>query len=275
VVQPRELTGFHISGVRSDNGRVNRARAAALVALLALAACSKAPPPTPPPLTFAPTPVPSIAPAAPSHGPILGHGTYVATADGRMVDVWKKPGDATAPSFREWGVNPVGERIRFLVTDAKRDDQGNAWLHVLLPVRPNEADGWVLENDVKLQPIHQKIVVDLSSRTLERFKGSRLLEKFRVGIGQPQWPTATGTFYVWAQVPQASPFGPYGVFALGLSGFSEVLKNWPGGGRMAIHGTANPSDQGQMVSHGCIRVYNPNMMQLKHVPLGTPVIIQQ
>jgi lipoprotein-anchoring transpeptidase ErfK/SrfK len=82
-----------------------------------------------------------------------------------------------------------------------------------------------------------------------------------------------GTFYVWAQVPQASPFGPYGVFALGLSGFSPVLKDWPGGGRMAIHGTSDPADQGQMVSHGCVRVYNPDMTLLKHVPMGTPVVI--
>ena len=30
-----------------------------------------------------------------------------------------------------------------------------------------------------------------------------------------------------------------------------------------------------MVSHGCIRVYNPDMRKLRRVPLGTPVIIKQ
>jgi lipoprotein-anchoring transpeptidase ErfK/SrfK len=75
-------------------------------------------------------------------------------------------------------------------------------------------------------------------------------------------------------LPQASPAGPYGVFALGLSGFSQVIKDWPGGGRMAIHGTSNPADRGQMVSHGCVRVFNDDMVNLKQVPMGTPVVIR-
>ena len=42
---------------------------------------------------------------------------------------------------------------------------------------------------------------------------------------------------------------------------------------MAIHGTDNPYDRGQQVSHGCVRVYNPQMEQLRSVPMGTPVLI--
>jgi len=121
----------------------------------------------------------------------------------------------------------------------------------------------------------QRIVVDLSDRTLRYYRDGRLQHDFTVGIGRPETPTAVGTFFVWAQVPQASPSGPYGVFALGLSGFSPVLKDWPGGGRMAIHGTSNPGDRGQMVSHGCVRVYNDDMVDLRRVPLGTPVVIKR
>ena len=72
-------------------------------------------------------------------------------------------------------------------------------------------------------------------------------------------PTAAGRFFVWARVPTHDPTGPYGVFALGLSGFSDVITDWVGGGRIAIHGTADPSDRGLDVSHGCVRVYNPQM----------------
>jgi lipoprotein-anchoring transpeptidase ErfK/SrfK len=43
---------------------------------------------------------------------------------------------------------------------------------------------------------------------------------------------------------------------------------------MAIHGTANPGDRGQMVSHGCVRVFNDDMVDLRRVPLGTPVVIK-
>ena len=121
--------------------------------------------------------------------------------------------------------------------------------------------------------VRQRIVVDLSERTLRYYRDGKLADRFDVGIGRPETPTAQGTFYVWAQVPQASPTGPYAVFALGLSGFSQVIKDWPGGGRMAIHGTSNPGDRGHMVSHGCVRVFNDDMVGLKHVPMGTPVII--
>ncbi len=43
---------------------------------------------------------------------------------------------------------------------------------------------------------------------------------------------------------------------------------------MAVHGTANPGDRGNQVSHGCVRVYNPDMLDLRHLPLGTPVVIR-
>ena len=100
-------------------------------------------------------------------------------------------------------------------------------------------------SDVDLKPVHDKIVIDLSQRSLEHFHGRKLLDRFEVGIGQLQRPTTTGTFYIWAHVPQASPTGPYGVFALGLSGFSDVLTDWPGGGRMAIHGRRTRPTRGR------------------------------
>ena len=30
-----------------------------------------------------------------------------------------------------------------------------------------------------------------------------------------------------------------------------------------------------MVSHGCVRVYNDDMVDLRRVPLGTPVVIKR
>ncbi|HXF57614.1 MAG TPA: L,D-transpeptidase [Actinomycetota bacterium] len=45
-------------------------------------------------------------------------------------------------------------------------------------------------------------------------------------------------------------------------------------GRVAIHGTADPSDRGRHVSHGRVRVYNPERLPLRDVPLGTPVVIE-
>ena len=187
--------------------------------------------------------------------------------------IWNGPSPAAGRRYSFPAHNAFGQPIAFLVTSTARDAHGRAWLRILLPIRPNDAAGWVRKGAVSVRPVHQHIVVDLSSRVLRYYRGGKLADHFPVGVGRPETPTAVGTFYVWAQVPQASSSGPYGVFALGLSGFSPVLKDWPGGGRMAIHGTAYAGDRGQMVSHGCVRVYNPDMQRLEGVAMGTPVTI--
>jgi lipoprotein-anchoring transpeptidase ErfK/SrfK len=206
--------------------------------------------------------------------PVLPAGTYVATSLMPRLDIWREPDADAAKAYVFDPINPVGQELAFLVTDAHREPDGEAWLQILVPERPNGATGWVQKSDVRVERVKHRIVVDLSDRELVHTRMGKVVHRFTIGIGTPATPTATGRFFIWAHVPQADPAGPYGVFALGLSGFSEVLLDWPGGGRMAIHGTSHASDRGQMVSHGCVRVYNPQMRQLERVPLGTPVIIE-
>lgn len=211
----------------------------------------------------------------PTPPPVLPRdGTYAAIAIERYVQMWKDPEKPSA-SFTYDARNPFGKVSPLLVDDSMRDTQGRGWLRVLLPMRPNGRAAWVREQDVRLVRRDERILVDLSERTLERFRHGTLVDRFSVAIGSPTYPTATGTFSVWIKVDFADPSGPYGVYALGLSGFSPVLSDWPGGGRMAIHGTPYASNRGQAVSHGCVRVYNPDMQTLRDVPMGTPVIIRR
>jgi hypothetical protein len=187
--------------------------------------------------------------------------------------VWKRPNlRARRPSVS--ARNPLGKRLVFLV-EGERRINGRWWLRILLADRPNESTAWVPMRAVELVALKDRIEIDLSSRTLEHYKSGKLVDRFSVGIGQDQWPTPPGSYFVWARVPQPRSTGPYGVFALGLSGFSPVLTDWPGGGRVAIHGTSDASDRGVAISHGCVRVFNPEMEKLKAVPLGTPVTIKR
>lgn len=65
-------------------------------------------------------------------------------------------------------------------------------------------------------------------------------------------------------VPGGSPRNPMGAAAMTLSG----------GGEYAIHGTNNPGSIGGFVSHGCIRMYNQDVMDLYgRVSFGTPVVV--
>ena len=65
-------------------------------------------------------------------------------------------------------------------------------------------------------------------------------------------------------IPSGSPANPMGEAAMTLSG----------GGQYAIHGTNNPRSIGRFVSHGCIRMYNNDIMDLyNRVSFGTPVVV--
>lgn len=244
---------------------------ASLVCALAAAGCSKEAV-----RSAGPSPKVSPSPASPEPSPTPKHdfssldrGIRVSTPD---VEVYARP-DVDSASHRMPAHNPMGEQLVFLAEDSVTR-QGEAWYEVLLPRRPNGSTAWIEEGKgVRVVELKDLIEIDLSKFTLSRFTSGKLVDRFKVGIGQSQWPTPTGIFYAWAHVPQPSPTGPYGAYAIGLSGFSPVLTDWPGGGRFAIHGTPYKSNTGLKISHGCIRVFNKDVLGLRNVPLGTPVII--
>jgi len=200
------------------------------------------------------------------------------------VDMVADPRERYTPMYDEAGDrkvayafdtrNDTGDLAPMLVVGATRRD-GEPWYEVLLPLRPNGTSAWVRERDVKLRERTERIEVDLSKRTLDYLVGGEVAERFHVGIGTDEFPTTTGDFYVYVKVPYDNPNQPYGIMALGLSGFSRVITDWPGGGRIAVHGTPYASNRGEAVSHGCVRVYNEDMESLIDVPLGTPVIISE
>jgi hypothetical protein len=204
--------------------------------------------------------------------PLLPKGVdVVAIPRVRFTQMWEEPNQAE-PAFVFDTKNPLGELAPMLVADARRAD-GEVWYEVYLPLRPNGRTAWLRAPDVKLRERDERIEVDLSKRILRYFVDGELMDRMNVGVGTPATPTGIGTFYVWLKVPYDNPNQAYGIMALGLSGYSPVLTDWPSGGRMAVHGTPNAGDRGRAVSHGCVRVYNEDMESLLHVPLGTPVII--
>lgn len=200
----------------------------------------------------------------------LGHGV---TTKSPMLKVRSRP-NLSSRRHKLGTTNPIGQRLIFLILNVRSNARGD-WFEVFLPERPNRSTAWVRRTHVRVVKLRQRIEVDLSRYTLKLFRGDKLVRRFKVGVGQDVYPTPKGIFYVWAKVPQPSSTGPYGNYALGLSGFSPVLSDWPGGGRAAVHGTASPGDRGQRVSHGCVRVFNDDMKKLTGVPMGTPVVIRR
>ena len=94
-------------------------------------------------------------------------------------------------------------------------------------------------------------------------------------MGKPSTPTPSGTFYLDALMKPRSPDTVYGVYAYGLSGYSNVITTWRWGGVIGLHGTNEPSSIGHPVSHGCVRLRNQDISALVRIlPLGTPVAIR-
>ena len=249
--------------------------AIACVALVA-GGCSRSTHPTSPtPAPAASRPAVPQGTAAPADGPVrLGDAAaYAAIARGE-VTVRSQPGGGrllqSLPAKLVWGT-----ATPFLVREARRVD-GQLWYRVLLPRRPNESSGWLPASQVTTAPRPNRAEVDLSARRLTLYRGVDAIGSFPVAIGTSSTPTPTGRFFVTVKLrpPQISTV--YGVWALGLSAYSEVFDQFgTGDGQIALHGTANSSELGRAVSHGCVRLSNPAISTLARLlPPGSPVQIQ-
>jgi L,D-transpeptidase catalytic domain len=254
---------------------VRRAPVHALTLLLLVAAACTRASTTPDPV---PTSAPTFVVAGPDPEPLAAdrprpEGDRIVAARGVRFRVFPTP--ATGKSFRAYrAANDWGQPLWLPVLGRRADERGAVWLRVLLPERPNGSTGWVRTRDVRSSVVDERVVVDMSDFTLFRFDGAKRVGRYEVAIGKSSTPTTSGRFFVWARVGYEDEQGPYGNFALGLSGFSEVITDWPGGGRMAIHGTSDPGHAGQAVSNGCVRVWNPLMAELIDLPMGATVFIR-
>jgi lipoprotein-anchoring transpeptidase ErfK/SrfK len=161
----------------------------------------------------------------------------------------------------------------FLVTD---QNSRPGWLNVLLPIRPNGSSGWIKASDVTLGRSDYEIKIELAAHKLTLLKLGQPVLESGVVIGTDKTPTPPGKFYVTDPLDlHNNSNAGYGVFALGISGYSDVLTSFKGGpGQLAVHGTNNPDQIGQNISNGCVRVPNDIIEQIAaQAPLGTPVTI--
>jgi lipoprotein-anchoring transpeptidase ErfK/SrfK len=161
----------------------------------------------------------------------------------------------------------------YLVTD---QTSRPGWLNVLLPIRPNGASGWIKASDVTLGTTDYEIRIEVGAHKLTLLKLGQPVLESGVVVGADKTPTPPGRFYVTDPLDlHSQPNAGYGVFALGISGYSNVLTSFKGGpGQLAVHGTNNPDQVGQNISNGCVRVPNDIIEQIAaQVQLGTPVTI--
>jgi lipoprotein-anchoring transpeptidase ErfK/SrfK len=171
---------------------------------------------------------------------------------------------------------PEGTTNILLAVGVHRDSRHRLWVHVRLPILPNNTTGWVRRAALGgYRFVHTRLVVGLQSLEATLYRGRRALFRAPVGVGARGTVTPAGRFYIRDRLTRyASPF--YGPIAFGTSARSPVLTDWPAGGYIGIHGTDRPDLIPGRISHGCIRLRNEDIRRLAALmPVGTPVSIEQ
>jgi lipoprotein-anchoring transpeptidase ErfK/SrfK len=127
------------------------------------------------------------------------------------------------------------------------------------------------------------VTIQQSTFTLRLFKNLRVRKRYKVAVGQPQYPTPRGRFAVsskqvnpvWS-VPNSPWAGELaGTTVVGGSAANPLKARWMGiANGVGIHGTGEDYSIGTRASHGCIRMHVGDVVALyKRVPIGTPVLI--
>jgi lipoprotein-anchoring transpeptidase ErfK/SrfK len=232
---------------------------AAAVLLAALTACSSASPEESEADASADSAEEAAAPPAAEIATVIGDEIEVLT---------EKEGDEVLETLAS--PNDFGEDRAFLV-----ESNEGEWLEVLLPIRPNGATGWVRGEDVSLTGTDYRVEIDMAEFEFTVHEGEEEVRTGVIGTGENETPTPPGRYYFTELLQPPDPDGEYGVYAFGLSGFSESLETFAGGpGQLAVHGTNDESALGRQVSHGCVRVSNEDITWMaENLPVGTPVEI--
>lgn len=130
----------------------------------------------------------------------------------------------------------------------------------------------------EMEMVH--LVLRLSERRVYLYRGDRLEASYPVAVGKEGWETPTGNFEViqlqvnpvwqspWTgEVSTIGPNSPLGVRWIGF---------WTDGNdSIGFHGTPTVESIGQAASHGCVRMYNEDVVALfDQVEIGTPVVVE-
>ncbi len=126
-----------------------------------------------------------------------------------------------------------------------------------------------------LQPVETWLKISTKTFKATLIKNGKKVFSASIGVGQQQWPTPKGQFYIRAELKGYGGKGSfYGPVAFITSATSDVLTDWPGGGLVGVHGTTLPGLIPGKISHGCVRMKNADILKLaKLMPVGTPLTV--
>lgn len=125
-----------------------------------------------------------------------------------------------------------------------------------------------------------ELVIRLRDRKVYVYERDQVKTSFPIAIGRSGWETPTGEYQVLQMIKDPSwqnpfngtviPAGPNNPLGTRWIGFWTDGQNYIG-----FHGTPNEDSVGTAASHGCIRMYNNDVVQLfEMVEVGTVVRVE-
>jgi hypothetical protein len=237
---------------------------APLLLMLAFAACGSERTATVDRAEVSPPPAKAAKPASLVPG---GTGHLAAMAPLRGMTLRDRPGGKVIAHLR-----PTTEYGSPTVVWAPL--RRGRWLGVVSTAGGNNRIAWldVKRDRPRMWRSAYSLHADLSARTLELWRGSKVVRRIAVGIGAPTTPTPVGRFAMTDKLIPAKGQSFYGCCLLALSGHQPHLRpGWAGGDRIAIHGGST----GGAASAGCLHASDADLRRLmKLLPVGTPVYIR-
>jgi lipoprotein-anchoring transpeptidase ErfK/SrfK len=126
-----------------------------------------------------------------------------------------------------------------------------------------------------------QVVVDLSDRRAYVYRSDIVIASYPIAVGKKGWETPTGSFQVmhkqhdpiWRHPITDKVFAPGPDSPLG----DRWIGFWSDGhNEIGFHGTPDNNTMGTAISHGCLRMRNPDVRLLyKQVNAGTTVIVRE
>ncbi len=172
---------------------------------------------------------------------------------------------------RVGGRTPEGTANIVLVLGRSRATRAGVWSRARLP---GGAVGWLPRRALGgYTVVRARLVIDRRRLRATLYRAGRLVFVARVAIGRASAPTPRGHFYVRDKLTRYRS-AMYGPLAFGTSARAPGVTDWPAGGFVGIHGTSRADLVPGRVSHGCIRMRNPDIVRLgRLMTVGTPITI--
>lgn len=217
-------------------------------------------------------------------GALAAEGHTATLSDEHRLSRWAHPAQTAVVRKHHDDRSARVGRLRLLTEDGESEvylllkryqaPDGEVWVNLRLPQKPNGVTGWVRREALGDYHItRQQLIINRKTFRARLLEHGKVIWSSYVGVGAVGTKTPPGRFWIREKI-RFKRNDLYGTRALGTAAYAPI-SDWPGGGMVGVHGTGWPWLLPGRVSHGCVRVRNKDMARLYRLAeIGAPLWIR-